>query len=126
MKIVVPVDNDKKTIFKRTGRAPFFNIYEDLKLVDSMLNSHAQEHDGDHNHSHEHSDEHEHAHDHKKDVQNLVGCDVILAQAVGEHMKEALESINLNIMKLRKDDGVTSEEVVEKFLKNALKNQAKN
>lgn len=133
MKIIVPVGDDKQTIFKRTGRAPFFNIYEDDTLLESLENSHASHHDGDghgeghgHDHSHEHLDDHEHLNEHKKDVEMLRGCDVILAQAVGEHMAEALKSVGINIIKLRAEDGATADEVVVKFLNNSLKKQQKS
>lgn len=77
-------------------------------------------HDGghdEHTHNHEESDE-EHTNSHRKDVQALIGCDIILVQAVGEHMKEALESINLKVKKIRKKDGETADEVIKNFLAN--------
>jgi predicted Fe-Mo cluster-binding NifX family protein len=121
MKIVVPVDNDKSTIFKRTGQAPFFNIYEDVSLISSVENTHS----GGGAHQHGHDDSKEHLNEHKKDIGALKGCDIILVQALGEHMSEALESIDLKVMKLRKDDGSTSDEVVDKYLNNNLVNQKK-
>jgi predicted Fe-Mo cluster-binding NifX family protein len=119
MKVVIPVDNDKKTVFKKVGRAPFFNIYENNVLISSLVNNHAKEHeDNEHSHHHEHS--------HEKDVKILLGCDVILVQAIGEHMSEAIESIGLKIIKLRKDDGTIASEVLEKFVNHKLVNQLKN
>jgi predicted Fe-Mo cluster-binding NifX family protein len=126
MKIVIPVDEDKSTIVKRTGRAPFYAIYEDAKLVEFVVNHHAQEHEHEHGDEHEH---HEHAHGgenhHRKDIAKLQGCDVILAQAVGEQMQSALESAGIKIQKLSKYDGTTATEVLEKFLAHALKSQSK-
>jgi predicted Fe-Mo cluster-binding NifX family protein len=127
MKIVVPVGDDKKTIFKRTGQASFYNIYNDAQLIESVVNkhSHGGGHGHKHTHEHSHDDDHEHLNQHKKDIDALKGCDIILVQALGEHMKEALESIDLKVMKLRKDDGSDSDEVVGKYLSNDLLNQKK-
>lgn len=122
MKIVVAVDNDKQTIVKRTGQSAYFAIYENETLVELVPNKH---HDGGHdehthNHEHEHSHEEHDAHtnSHRKDIEALIGCDIILVQAVGENMREALESINLKVKKIRKKDGETADEVIKNFLAN--------
>ena len=120
MKIVLAVDEDKKTIVKRTGQSAYFAIYDDDKFVEVVPNKH---HDGGH-HSHRENEEHDHsemAHDehtnsHKKDVEALKDCDIILVQAVGENMKEALESIGLKVKKIRQKHGTTADEVVRNFL----------
>lgn len=121
MKIVVPVDTDKITIFKRTGKAPFFNIYENDTLIDTLVNNHSHNHEDEGDHSHELSKEEvEH---HRQDIQNLKGCDVILAQAVGENMAKALDLIGLKVQKISKVDGTKDIEVVKKFLVQELKRQ---
>ena len=112
MKIVIPTDKDKKTIFKRTGQAPFFVIYEDDRFIKAVENQHAK-----HPHHH-HSDENqeEEINHHIKDMQNLKGCDVILVKVVGKHMSAALNSIGLKIVKI--DSNLTYvDEVLENFLK---------
>ena len=124
MKIVVAVGEDKQTIIKRTGQSAFFAIYEEGKEVVYVPNKH---HDGGH-HSHTHEHEHNHSHEedaahtnsHRKDVQNLQGCDVILVQAVGENMKEALESVGLKVKKIRQKHGSTADEVIHNFLNNNI------
>ncbi len=58
----------------------------------------------------------EHTNSHKKDVEALKNCDIILVQAVGENMKEALESIGLEVKKIRQKHGVIADEVVRNFL----------
>jgi predicted Fe-Mo cluster-binding NifX family protein len=123
MKIVVPVDQDKQTIFKRTGRAPYFAIYNDLTRIETQLNPHAASHSDDAHHE-EHS--HEEVNHHKQDIDNLRGCDVILAQAVGENMQIALQEIGLSIQKISRVDGVTADEVVNKFINKRLKRQSTN
>lgn len=120
MKIVLAVDEDKKSIVKRTGQSAYFAIYEDDKLVDLVPNKH---HDGGH-HAHREHEAHEHlalsdekhTNSHKKDVAALKGCDIILVQAVGENMKEALEFVGLKIKKIRQKHGATADEVIANFL----------
>ncbi|MEA2098856.1 MAG: NifB/NifX family molybdenum-iron cluster-binding protein [Campylobacterota bacterium] len=126
IKIAIPVDSDKQTIIKRTGQAIYFAIYEDTKVVDYVKNNHGHgehgkgEGEGGAHHKHEHLEDKEHISSHKKDIMGLVGCDVILVQAVGEHMKEALDSIGLKVKKIRKKDGATADEAVKNFLDNNI------
>lgn len=118
MKIVVPVDTDKKTIVQRTGQAPFFAIYEDEIFQNAVENAQG---DGGHGHDeHQHKDDEEHVQGHKKDIMSISGCDVILVQMIGEHMKEAVESLNIKIQKIRKKDGLNADEAVKNFLQNNL------
>ena len=117
MKIVIPVDLDKQTIVKRTGQAPYFAIYEDEKFIQVIENAHGHSNTHD---SHGHKEDKEHVSGHKKDVQILVGNDVILVQMLGEHMREALESIDLKIKKIRQKDGSTAQEAVKNFLENKI------
>jgi len=132
MKIVVPVDTDKSTIIKRTGRAPFYAIYENETAIAYVENQHAkeeEEEEEDHRHGHGHEGgAHHHegeGNHHRKDVANLRGCDVILAQAVGEQMQEALEHAAIKIVKLSKYDGTHANEVVANYLAGTLKSQNK-
>lgn len=116
MKIAVPVDTDKESIFKRTGQAPFFAIFNGPTAVEFVTNTHHTHDEYEHNeHAHE-----AHVNEHKKDISALQGCELILVQAVGEHMQEALESLNIKIKKIRKKDGVTAQEAVRNFLANNL------
>ena len=120
MKIVLAVDNDKETIVKRTGQCAYFAVYEDDKLLTLIPNNHHKG-DGAHHHRHHHHlDDKEHTNEHKKDVAQLKGCDIILVQAVGEHMKEALESIGLKIQKIRQKHGSTAKEVIQNFLQGNI------
>jgi len=120
MKIVLAVDEDKKTIVKKTGQSAYFAIYEDDKLIDFIPNKH---HDGGHHghgkhqeHDHSEMGHEEHTNSHRKDVVSLKDCDVMLVQAVGENMKEALESIGLKVKKIRQKHGATADEVISNFL----------
>lgn len=118
MRVVVPVNVDKTTIAKRTGRADFFAVY-DGENVTYMQNKHALEDDG--------HDEHHHHHDgknhHRDDIENLKGCDIMLVVAAGEHIKEALDEVGIATMRVSKDDGVVASELVKKYLAGELKKQ---
>jgi len=122
MKIVVAVDTDKQTIVKKTGQAAFFAIFENEQVVDFIANYHGEGNHGQGDpqggafHKHENMQDGEHTNEHKKDVLGLAGCDVILVQAIGENMREALESIGLKVKKIRKKDGITAQEAVKNFL----------
>jgi predicted Fe-Mo cluster-binding NifX family protein len=120
MKIAIPVDKDKETIFKRTGRAPYFAIYDNGDLEKVIVNAHAASHE--HAHHHEENSEEEVRH-HRQDILELEGCDIILAQAVGENMQKALQSLGITVEKISRADGTEADEVMDKFLKNSLKRQ---
>ena len=114
MKIVLAVDEDKQTIVKRTGQSAYFAIYEDATLIELIPNKH---HDGGH---HSHKEHEAHTNSHRKDVEALKECDIILVQAVGENMKEALESVGLKVKKIRQKHGTTADEVIKNFLDNKI------
>jgi len=126
MKIAVAVDNDKKTIIKKTGQAVYFAIYEDEKVVEFIKNDHGDGNHGEGNpigeahHKHERMQNDEHTSSHKKDIAGLKDCDIILVQAVGENMKEALVSLGITVKKIRKKDGITADEAVKNFLNNNI------
>ena len=124
MRIAIAVDYDKKTIVKRTGQAIYFAIYENNEVVDFIKNHHGQGEQGkgerQHKNQHDNMGDAEHSSSHQKDIMPLIGCDIILAQAIGEHMKEALDSIGVKIQKIRKKDGLTADEAVKNFLDNNL------
>lgn len=126
MKIAIPVESDKSTIAKKTGQSAFFAVYENEKVVEYVPNRHGHgEHgqgsgDGGAHHKHEGMQDEEHVNSHKKDISGIADCDVILVQVVGEHMKEALKSMGLDVKKVRQKDGSTADEVVQNFLNNKI------
>jgi predicted Fe-Mo cluster-binding NifX family protein len=126
IKVAVPVEGENLVIVTRTGRAPFFAIYEfngnEFKLVGLNENTHAGEHDHDHGHDHqeEHTaDEVEHHHKHVK-ASKVDDCDYIVVRALGPNMKDALELAGVKIIKVSKKDGERAPEVLEK-IKEQLK-----
>jgi len=124
MKIAVPVEGENLKIVTRTGRAPFFAIFEfngdEFKLIGLNENTHAHEHEHEHGHQEEHTaDEVEHHHKHVK-ASKVDDCDYIVVRAVGPNMKDALEKAGVKIIKVSKNDGEYALEVLEK-IKDELK-----
>jgi predicted Fe-Mo cluster-binding NifX family protein len=126
IKVAVPVEGENLNIVTRTGRAPFFAIFEfdgnEFKLLGLNENTHAEEHE--HEHGHEHQEEHtsdevEHHHKHVK-ASRVDDCNYIVVRAVGPNMKDALEMAGVKIIKVGKKDGETAPEVLEK-IKGELK-----
>ena len=124
MKVAVPVEGENLKIVTRTGRAPFFAIFEfdgdEFKLIGLNENTHAHEHEHEHGHQEEHTaDEVEHHHKHVK-ASKADDCDYIVVRAVGPNMKDALEKAGVKIIKVSKNDGEYATEVLEK-IKDGLK-----
>jgi len=112
MKIAIAVHEDQDTIFKRTGQAPIFAIYKDNNFIKTVKNGHSHSED-----EHDSLEHHEHINGHLKDIQDLKGIEVILVQAIGPHMREALEMLNIKIVKIDKSYGNSAKEAISKFLK---------
>ncbi len=130
MKVAVPVSGENLEIFTRTGRAPFFAIFEfdgeNFKLLGLNENTHANEHDeeehthGNGAHQEEHTeDEVEHHHKHVK-ASKIEDCDYLIVRAVGPNMEDALKLAGVKVIKVRKKDGEQALEVLEK-IKGELK-----
>jgi predicted Fe-Mo cluster-binding NifX family protein len=128
IRVAVPVEGDSLEIVTRTGRAPFFAIYEfdgnEFKLLGLNENTHAGEHEHEHENGHEHAEEHtadevEHHHKHVK-ASRVDDCDYILVRALGPNMKDALEMAGVKVVKISKKDGEKAPEVLEK-IKEQLK-----
>ncbi len=131
MKVAVPVSGENLEIFTRTGRAPFFAIFEfdgnEFKLLGLNENTHAHEHDKEehkHENGHGHQEEHtadevEHHHKHVK-ASKIEDCDYLIVRAVGPNMEDALKLAGVKVIKVRKKDGENALEVLEK-VKGELK-----
>ncbi|GAX87737.1 conserved hypothetical protein [Lebetimonas natsushimae] len=124
MKVAVPVEGENLKIAQRTGRAPYFAIFEydgnDFKLLSLNENTHAGEHDHEEGHQEEHSkNEVAHHHKHVK-ASKLEGCDYIIVRGLGPNMKDALEMEGIKIIKVRKDAGENALEILEN-IKGELK-----
>ncbi len=119
MKVAVPVKDESLEIVTRTGRAPYFAIFEcnenGCKLVSLNENTHAHEHEHEHGHQEEHtSDEVAHHHKHVK-ASRLSGVDYIVVRAIGPNMEDALKMEGIKIIKVSKKDGERADEVLEKI-----------
>jgi predicted Fe-Mo cluster-binding NifX family protein len=128
IKVAVPVKDESLEIVTRTGRAPFFAIFEfdgnEFKLLGLNENTHAGEHEHGHGHGNGHQEEHtadevKHHHKHVK-ASKVDDCDYIVVRALGPNMEDALKLAGVKIIKVSKKDGEKAPEVLEK-IKEQLK-----
>ena len=120
MKIAVPVEGENLKIVTRTGRAPFFAIFEfngdDFKLLELRENGHAKEHEGEHHHHHEEHTKEEVNHHHKHlKAAKLQECKYLVHRALGPNMKDAVAKIGLIPVKVSKKDGDDALDVLRKY-----------
>ena len=124
MKVAVPVSGENLEIFTRTGRAPFFAIFEcnenGCKFLELRENGHAKEHEEGHHHHEGHTKEEvNHHHSHIK-AANLGECKYIVCRALGPNMKDAVLLEGITPVMISKKDGDNALEVLEK-IKGELK-----
>jgi len=119
MKIAVPVKDESLEIFTRTGRAPYFAIFEcddECKLIELAQNTHAKEHENGHHHEEHTQEEINHHHRHLK-ASKVADCDYIVVRALGPNMQEALKLAGVKPIKVSKSDGDNALEVLKKVIK---------
>ena len=99
MKIALPT-NDRKNLAKRTGRAEEFAIYDikNSKIVTITYFSNTHEH-----HDHSHGEE-EHNHSHKEITDLISDVDLLIVSKIGVHMKQDIESANINYKVVTEND----------------------
>lgn len=114
MKIAIPVEGDDLKIVKRTGQAPYFAIFEDTEL--ERIVEAPQGHAHDHHEGHDHGGHEEHIGGHGKSLVNIADCDLMLVQAIGEHMSEAVKRVGITVKKIRQKDGEYANEAVASYL----------
>jgi len=120
IKVAVPVTGEDLEIVTRTGRAPFFAIFEcdenGCRFLELRENGHAKEHEHDHGHHHEAHTEEEinHHHSHVK-AAKLGECKYIVCRALGPNMKDAIIREGITPIMVSKKDGNTAPEVLEKI-----------
>ncbi len=147
MKVAVPVNDENLEIFVRTGRAPYFAVFEfdgnDFKLVDLRENPHAKEHEHDHHHGpahgrgqgkglnrkgaglgmgrhdeddfvpeEEYSAEEVNHHQRHLKAARLDECKYLVCRALGPNMRDAVEKLGIQVIRVRKADGQTALEVL--------------
>jgi len=115
MKIAVPVEGESLTIVKRTGQAPFFALFDDAvfdRIVEAPSGHAHDEHEDDH----DHGDDEEHIKGHGKSLTNLESVELMLVQAIGPHMKEAVDRAGITIKKIREKHGHRADEAVKNYL----------
>jgi len=57
---------------------------------------------------------------HKKDLSNILDIDRVMTRAIGPNMKEAFELSGIKVIKIRKKDGETSDEVIKNYMAGNL------
>lgn len=128
MKIAVPVYEDGLRVYRRTGRAPYFAIFENEDFSELRKNIHAYAHekieikqlDGQIKKveaKEEYSQKE--IEKHKKDFALLQDCDIILAMALGKNLTQALALLELKTAKINNKENKIAKQVVDNFLKNA-------
>ena len=116
MRVAIPVAGESLEVFERTGQAPFFAVFDikddkSFELVEMRAN---QKHH--HIHNDEVENDNEHLNEHINQVKFISDCDYIFVKRVGKHMKEALDTQNIEVKKFKKDDGVTAIDYLNKFI----------
>lgn len=121
MKIAVPVKDDSLEIVTRTGRAPFYAIFEaidnkiNLLEIRENLHSHEHHHDDSNDISEEKYSQEEVEH-HRNQLKNLSDVDLILVRGLGPNMKGALELENIKVIRISKQDGNKAGDVIKKYI----------
>jgi len=114
IKIAVPVEGENLKIFTRTGKAPYFAIFEfdkeKFKLISLNENTHSKEH----NHKEEHTDDEIKQHHRHLKTSNISDCNYIIVRALGPNMKDALYLAGIKPIKVSKEDGEYALEILEK------------
>ena len=114
MKIAIPVEGETLKIVKRTGQAPFFALFDDTifdRIVEAPQSGHAHH---DHN-----GDDEKHIEGHGKSLGNLGGVELMLVQAIGTHMKAAVDRAGIAVKKIREKHGERADEAVKNYLEGA-------
>jgi predicted Fe-Mo cluster-binding NifX family protein len=121
MKVVVPVEGDNLQIVSRTGRAPYYAIYEvengNYKLIELRENLHAREHAHDDDETGFHNEEYSEAEvrHHRNQLKNIGDTDCIIVRGLGPNMKGALEREGIKIIRAGRKDGTNANDLVKKF-----------
>lgn len=115
MKIAIPT-NDKKQLFKRSGRAEGFLVIDvsgsEYVIKGYRFNTHSH-----HHHHHGHDEESEHGHSHKEIVDALSDCSYLVVNVIGKHFLHDLQNAGIKVFQT---DETTITGAVDDFRKNVL------
>jgi len=123
MKIAVPVSGKGLKIVTRTGRAPFFAIFQleggNFKFLELRENGHAREHKEESHHNSVQPEPHtpeeiEHHYQHLREA-GLEECQFIVVRGLGPNMRSALERAGVKIVKVSKQIGDMAPEILNKI-----------
>jgi predicted Fe-Mo cluster-binding NifX family protein len=118
MKVAVPVKDDTLEIVARTGRAPFYAIFDvidnNVRFIELRENLHAHEHSHDDTMHEEEYSEAEIRH-HRNQLKNIGDVDTLIVRGLGPNMKGALEQEGIQVIRSSKKDGEKADELVKNF-----------
>jgi predicted Fe-Mo cluster-binding NifX family protein len=126
VKVAVPVEGESLQIVTRTGRAPFFAIFEvgpeGVQFLELRENGHAREHAGEgHQESPEpHTEQEIEHHRHHLKAAQLGECKYILVRGLGPNMRDALQREGIIPIKISKKDGERADQVVTLYRPHLL------
>ena len=117
MRVAIPVGGEDLVVYRRTGRAPFFAVFdikeEDISLVEIRRNPHSERED---HHDEEEEDFEESVRLHERDLSVIDDCDYMIVSAVGKHFKEALRRKGIKVAKVSYGKGATAYDFIKEFL----------
>lgn len=112
MKIAIPVKDNILEIFPKTGKAPYFAIFNDSNfshLVKNLVEEEAE----DQNSTHE-----DHIAFHKKQIEQLGDIEAVLVVLIGKHLRKAFEEKNIQIIEFPQNDFKNAIDLLQAYLKS--------
>lgn len=109
MKIAIPVKDKNLEIYPRTGKAPYFAIFNDSSFSHLVKNI-AEEHEDETNPSIDHVEFH------RKQVEALGNVDVVLVVLIGKHIKKAFEEKNIQVIEFPQNNFKNAKELIQAYL----------
>jgi len=117
VRLAIPVYDDSLKVFRRTGKTPYFAIFDlyndEVKFIEIRKNPHSEREE------HHHDDEEDFEESvelHRRDLSVIDDCNYIMVSAVGKHLKEALKRKRIGIIRITYKDDVTAYDFIKEFL----------
>ena len=111
MKIAIPVKDESLEIYPRTGKAPYFAIFND-STFSHLIKNLIEEHE----HESEKDPSIDHVEFHRKQVQALGHIDAVLVVLIGKHIKKAFEEKNIQVFEFPQNNIKNAKELLQAYL----------
>ncbi|OSS43106.1 hypothetical protein DESAMIL20_214 [Desulfurella amilsii] len=111
MKIAIPVKDESLEIFPKTGKTPYFAIFNDSTfshLIKNLV--------GNHEHEDEESTSIDHVEFHRKQVETLGDIDAALVVLIGKHIKKAFEEKDIQVIEFPQSNFKNAKELLQVYL----------